>query len=46
MSQKTGPAWGYKVIDGKIVPKLFEDGKLPRGWKDTPAGMKADDDSK
>lgn len=31
--------WGYKLIDGEVVAKLFE-GKLPRGWKDTPAGMK------
>lgn len=28
-----GAAWGYK--DGKA--QLFEDGKLPAGWSDTPA---------
>lgn len=39
-SDPTGPAWGYKLIDGEIATKLFEDGKLPRGWKDTPADLK------
>lgn len=33
------PIWGYRVVDGEIVSQLF-DGKLPKGWKDTPAGLK------
>jgi len=41
MAGKTlGPKWGYRLKDGKIEARVFENGKLPRGWKDTPAGMK------
>ena len=35
-----GPAWGYKKTEDGFESKLFPDGKLPKGWKDTPAGMK------
>ena len=37
------PTWGYRLKDGVIEAKIFPDGNLPRGWKDTPAGMKAND---
>jgi hypothetical protein len=40
MAENKGPCWGYKLIDGEVVAKLFEDGNRPRGWKDTPAGLK------
>lgn len=43
--QKRPPAWGYKLVDGEVEARLFPDGKLSRGWKDTPAGMKNDDGS-
>lgn len=32
------PIWGYRLVKGEVEAKLF-DGKLPRGWKDTPAGL-------
>ena len=32
--------WGYRLKNGKIEAKVFDDGKLPKGWKDTPAGLK------
>lgn len=34
----TGPAWGYDAKTGEA--KLFEDGKLPKGFVDTPAKVK------
>ncbi len=38
---ETGPAWGYrKDENGEVESKLFADGKLPRGWQDTPAKLK------
>lgn len=38
---ETGPAWGYrKDENGEVEAKLFADGKLPRGWQDTPAKLK------
>jgi hypothetical protein len=39
MTAQKGPAWGYKLEDGEVVGKVFPDGKLPRGWKDSPAGL-------
>lgn len=36
------PICGYKIVDGKIVSKIF-DGKLPKGWSDTPAKFKVKD---
>lgn len=37
----TGPAWGYRLgDDGDVQSQIFEDGKLPRGWHDTPAKLK------
>lgn len=40
MSKQTGPAWGYKLVKGAVEAKLFVDGKIPRGWHDTPANLK------
>lgn len=40
--EKKYPAWGYRKTDDGFESKLFEDGKLPKGWKDTPAGMTND----
>lgn len=37
--ESKGPAWGYKMVDGEVVSKLFVDG-LPRGWADSPAKVK------
>lgn len=34
--ENTGPAWGYRAGEAKI----FEDGKLPKGWVDSPAKVK------
>lgn len=31
------PVWGYRKGDDGAESKLFEDGKLPRGWHDSPA---------
>jgi len=40
-----GPAWFYrKGKDGAVESKIFEDGKCPRGWKDTPADLMASDE--
>lgn len=39
---ETVPVWGYRLDDdGKVEAKIHEteDGKLPRGWKDTPDGL-------
>lgn len=32
---------GYKKEDGAVVAQIFQtkDGKLPKGWKDTPAKL-------
>lgn len=35
------PAWGYRLKNGEVEARIFEDGKLPRGWVDTPAKLKA-----
>lgn len=40
MSKTEGPAWGYKLEGGEVVSKIFEDGKLPQGWQDSPAKLK------
>lgn len=32
------PIWGYRLKNGEVEAKLFDE-KLPRGWKDTPAGL-------
>ena len=32
--------WGYKMTNGEVESKLFKDGKLPQGWKDSPAKCK------
>lgn len=42
------PEWGYRLVDGEVVAKLFPDGRPPRGWADTPAKLKGkpDDDDK
>lgn len=45
MADAKGPEWGYRLKDGKIESKLFPEGR-PKGWKDTPAGLKADGNSK
>ena len=37
--KKKEPVWGYKPTDDGFESKLFADGELPKGWKDTPAGM-------
>ncbi|MBY6005379.1 hypothetical protein KUV62_15750 [Salipiger bermudensis] len=37
--KKNPPEWGYRIADGKIEAKLFPEGRPPRGWADTPAGM-------
>jgi hypothetical protein len=35
------PAWGYRLADsGETESRIFEDGILPVGWSDTPAGLK------
>lgn len=33
------PQWGYRIEDGKVVSKLFPEGRPARGWADSPAGM-------
>lgn len=41
MTEKTkGPAWGYKKAGDGFESKLFPDGKLPKGWVDSPAKIK------
>ena len=42
---KDKPTWGYRLESGAVQARIFTDGKLPKGWKDTPAGMKADGDN-
>lgn len=42
MAKKEGPAWGYDKKTGEA--KLFEDGKLAKGYVDSPA--KCDDSDK
>ncbi|WP_155155096.1 hypothetical protein [Curvivirga aplysinae] len=42
--QNKSPAWGYHKDHPK--GKIFEDGKLPQGWVDTPAKLKNADKSK
>jgi len=36
------PVWGYRKNGDEVESKVFHttDGKLPNGWKDTPAGLK------
>lgn len=38
------PVWGYKLVDGVVKAEIHQtdDGKLPRGWKDSPADLKDD----
>lgn len=45
MSEKENPTWGYRAGKDGVESKIFPTGKLPKGWKDTPAGLK-DADSK
>lgn len=34
------PEWGYRLgDDGEVESKLFPEGR-PRGWADSPAGLK------
>lgn len=41
---KPEPIWGYYPIKGGgFESRLFQDGKLPKGWKDSPAGMGIDE---
>lgn len=35
-----GPTTGYRDGDGYIEYKQFDDGKIPKGWVDTPAKCK------
>ena len=38
MAKEPMPVWGYrKEKDAPVEAKLFEDGVIPKGWKDTPA---------
>ncbi|MFV1539458.1 MULTISPECIES: hypothetical protein [unclassified Phaeobacter] len=38
---KKGPTWGYKAgPDGEPFGEIFPDGKLPKGWVDSPAKLK------
>ena len=33
--------YGYRLgKDGNVEARIFEDGKLPKGWVDTPAKLK------
>ena len=35
------PTWGYRRgKDGEIESRIFDDGKLPKGWVDSPAKVK------
>lgn len=34
------PSWGYTLENGEVVGKIFADGKLPKGWVDSPAKVK------
>jgi len=34
-----GPTTGYQDGDGVVHCKVFNDGVLPEGWQDTPAGL-------
>lgn len=36
------PTWGYRKTKDGVESRIFTDGKLPKGWKDTPAGMNDD----
>lgn len=33
--------WGYRLTNGEIEAKVFDGDKLPKGWADTPAKLKA-----
>lgn len=33
------PEWGYRLKNGEVEAKLFEDGRPSRGWADTPAKL-------
>lgn len=39
MAEQDTRTWGYRLKDGEVEAQIFE-GKLPKGWKDTPAGLK------
>ena len=40
MAEAKGPAWGYRKGDDGLESEIFEDGKLPKGWVDSPAKVK------
>lgn len=40
MTENTGPAWGYKMVNGEVQAQLFPDGLPARGWADSPAKCK------
>ena len=40
MASSKNPTWGYRLKDGEVEAKIFENGKLPSGWVDTPAKLK------
>lgn len=33
---------GYRLKDGEVESRVFEDDTLPKGWVDTPAKLKTD----
>lgn len=39
------PTWGYRLKDGEIEARVFDNGKLPRGWHDSPAKVKKNGNS-
>lgn len=45
MAKEASPVWGYRKTKDGHESQLFADGKLPKGWKDTPAGMIDDKDA-
>lgn len=35
------PTWAYRMGEsGEVESRLFEDGKIPKGWHDSPAKVK------
>lgn len=44
MADDASPAWGYRKGKDGLESKIFEDGKLPKGWVDNPGKVKLDDD--
>lgn len=45
MTDQKAPQWGYRLKGGEVEARLFEQGRPPRGWADSPAKVKRDDDS-